>query len=54
MVPQKYMVTARLLTNDAKATFNQTVLDICICTVDNFNKDLLEMTKQTFPAYAFP
>ena len=36
-----------------KATFNQAALDIGIRTVDYFNKVLLEMTKYTFPAYAF-
>ena len=28
-------------------------MDIGICTVDNFNKVLMEMTKHAFPAYAF-
>ena len=30
---------------------NQAALDIGICIVDNFNKELLEMTKHAFPAY---
>ena len=51
--PLRYMFTERLLTGDTKATFNQAALDTCICTIDNFNKGLLEMTKHTFPAYAF-
>ena len=38
---------------NAKAVFNQAALYICICMVDNFNKVLAEMTKQTFPTYAF-
>ena len=51
--PLSYTVTERLLTGDAKATFNQTLLDIGIHTVDKFNKVLLEMTKHASPAYAF-
>ena len=47
------MFTKTLLTVDTKATFNQATLDIGIYTVDNFNKVLAEMTKHTFPAYAF-
>ena len=50
---QRYMFTERLLTGDAKAIFNQTALDIGMCTVDNLNKVLAEITKHTFPAYAF-
>ena len=42
-----------LLPGDAKATFYKVALDIGKCTVDNFNKVLLEMTKHAFPAYAF-
>ena len=53
MGPQRYTFTECLLTGDMKATFNQAALDIGICTVDNFNKLLLEITKHTFPAYAF-
>ena len=34
-------------------TNDQAVLGIGIRTVDNFNKGLAEMTKHTFPAYAF-
>ena len=49
----RYTFTERLLTGDAKATFNQAALDIGICTVDNFNKVLAEMTKHAFPAYIF-
>ena len=44
--PLKYTFT------DAKATFNQTALDIGISAVDNFNKVLAEMTKHAFPVYA--
>ena len=51
--PLWYTFTERLLTGDAKATFNQAALDIGIRTVDNFNKVLMEMTKHAFPAYAF-
>ena len=47
------MFTERLITGDAKATFNQAALDIGICTVNNFNKVLAEMTKHAFPAYVF-
>ena len=35
--PLRYMFTERLLTDDAKSTFNQAALDIGIHTVDNFN-----------------
>ena len=48
-----YTFTERLLTGDAIATFNQAALGIGICTIDKFNKIFLEMTKHTFPAYAF-
>ena len=51
--PLRYTFTETLLTDDAKATFNQAALDIGIRTVDNFNKVLLEMTKHAFTAYAF-
>ena len=51
-VPLQHTFTERLLSGDAKATFNQFAMDIGICT-DNFNKVLLEMTKHAFPAYAF-
>ena len=47
------MFIEKLLTGDAKATFNRAVLDIGIHTDDNFNKALAEMTKHAFPAYAF-
>ena len=49
--PQSYTFTERLLTGDAKATFNQAALDIGIRTIDNFNKLVLEMTKHAFPGY---
>ena len=49
----RYTFTERLLTGEAKATFNQAALDIGIHAVDNFNKILLDMTKHAFPAYAF-
>ena len=45
------MFTERLVTGDAKATFNQAALNIDISTVGNFNKVLWEMTKHAFPAY---
>ena len=51
--PLQYMFTERLLTGDAKATFNHAALVIGICTVENFIKALAEMTKHAFPAYAF-
>ena len=47
------MFTERLLTGDAKATFNQATQITGIRTVENFNKVLMEMTKHGFPAYAF-
>ena len=53
MGPQRYTFTERLLTVDAKATFNQAALDVGIHTVYNLNKVLLEMTKQTFSACPF-
>ena len=34
--PQRYTFTERLLTGDAKASFNQAVLDIGTHKVDNF------------------
>ena len=51
--PQRYTLTERLLTGDAKATFTQAALDIGTCTVDNFNKVIAEMTNHAFPVYAF-
>ena len=48
--PLRYTFTERLLTGDAKATFNQAALDIGIRTIDNSNKVLAEMTKDAFPA----
>ena len=51
--PLWYTFTERLLSGDAKATFNQAALDIGMHTVDDFNKILAEMTKDGFPAYAF-
>ena len=53
MGPLWYTFTERLLTGDAKATFNKAALDIGISTVDNLYKVLAEMTKHAFPAYAF-
>ena len=44
MEPLRYMLTERLITGDAKATVNQTALDIGTCTIDNFNKVLDEIT----------
>ena len=44
--PQWYRSTERLLTCDKKVTFNQAVLDIGICTVDNFNKVLYAFREQ--------
>ena len=52
MGPQRYMFTEHLSIDDAKATFNLAGLYIGICTVDNFNKVLAEMTKHAFPEYA--
>ena len=51
--PKRYIFIVRLLTGDAKATFNHVTLDIGIHTVDDFNKLHLEMTKHAFPVYAF-
>ena len=51
--PQRYTFTERLLTGDAKATFNQAALTIGKHKIDNFNQVLMEMTKHAFPAYAF-
>ena len=42
--PLVITLTERLLTGDAKATFNQATLDIGIPTVENSNKVLMEMT----------
>ena len=53
MGPSRYMFTERLLTGDAKATFDQAALDIGILTVDNFNKVLAQMTKHAFPTHTF-
>ena len=53
MGPLRYMFTERLLTGDAKATFNQAAHYIGIHTIANFNKVLSEMTKYAFLAYAF-
>ena len=50
--PQRYMLTERVLTGDAKATCNQAALDIGIHTDDNFNKALMESTKPIFPVEA--
>ena len=47
------MFTERLLTGDAKATYNQAALDIGIRTVNDFNIVLAEMTKHAFPTYTF-
>ena len=47
------MLTKYLLTDDAKATFNQAAMDIGICTDKNFNKVLAEITKHVFLAYAY-
>ena len=47
------MFTERLVTSDEKATFNQAVLDIGICAVDNMNKVLAEMTKHVFLTCTF-
>ena len=46
----RYMFTECLLKGDAKATFNQTALDIGIHGVENFNKVLAEMIKHSFSA----
>ena len=51
--PQRYLFTERILTDDAKTTFNQTSLDIGICMVGNLNQVLLEMTKYASPVYAY-
>ena len=51
--PLRYTFTERLLTGDAKTIFYQAAPDTGKSTADNINKVLLEMTKHTFPAYAF-
>ena len=51
--PQRYMFTERLLTGDAKTTFNRAPLSIGMCTVDNFNKVPAEMTKHAFLTCTF-
>ena len=52
MGPLQYTFTECLLIGDSKATFNQAALAYVICTIDNFIKVLMEMTKHVFPAYA--
>ena len=51
--PLWYTFTERLLTGDAKATFNQAALITGLHTIDHFNNVLPEMTKHAFPAYPF-
>ena len=51
--PLRYTFTKRLLIGDAKATFNQAVLDIGVRSVDNFNKILIQMSIHAFPACVF-
>ena len=51
--PKRFTFIERLLTGDSKATINQGILDIGICTVENTNKELMEMTKHIFRRYAF-
>ena len=48
---QRHTFIEHLLKDDVKTAFNQAVLEICVWTVDNFNKVLLRMSKHTFPAY---
>ena len=43
--PLEYTFTEKLLTDDAKDAFNLAALDIGICTVDNFNKVQLKLTR---------
>ena len=45
---QRCLFTKKLLTGDAKVTFNQSVQVIGTHTVDNFNKELTEMAKYTY------
>ena len=47
------MLTKSHLIGGAKATFDQSVLDIVSCIVDNFNKARLKLTKYVFPKHAF-
>ena len=49
----RYTFTERLLAGDTKANFDQAVLDISICTVDNFNKVQAEIIKHAIPACDF-
>ena len=53
MGAQMYLFTERLSTCDAKSIFNQAALNFGICAVDNYNKELMEMTKHAFAVYAF-
>ena len=50
---QRYTFIERLLIGDEKATFTQTALDIVICTIDNFIKIPMKMTKHVFQTYVF-
>ena len=47
--PLRFTFTERLLTDDAKAIFNQASLDTGVLTVDH--KVLVKMIKPAFPAY---
>ena len=49
--PLRHTFTERLLTGDAKATFNHTALGIGTRMLENFNKVLAEMTKDAYLAY---
>ena len=46
---QLYRFTERLLTDDTKVNIDQAAMDDDIWTVDNFNRELAEITKHAFP-----
>ena len=53
MEPERYSLFERLITGNVKATFNLTVPDIGIPTIENFNEVLSKMTKYAVPAFVF-
>ena len=52
--PQRYTFTERLLTGDAKATFNQAALDIGVRTIDNFNNVFCGNDQTCISSICFP
>ena len=51
--PKSYTFTKRFLTDYMKVAFNKGALNISICTVDNFNKAIIELTKHIFSTCTF-